>query len=234
MATIDSLAPELLDEIFEHLVVGWERENLCAASLVCRLSSLDLIYPVYFPNDPGPLTARNLRHLDLLLAPYEDSFEAIFSPSRQSLLSICPGSLRNIGPAIVEYFAEMPFPLVRHLALDCSQGIEFWPKLILSFQSLATLEIYQAQIQDTAKEAVAAVGASVVATLQNLIFTSIKMDEAIIAELLRLIKLPNLAGLRRLEIPMVSKDELAGETGLALVDKCEERSISLLCRYGWL
>ncbi|KAL8277033.1 hypothetical protein RQP46_010567 [Phenoliferia psychrophenolica] len=81
---------------------------------------------------------------------------------------------------------------------------------------------------------VGAVGASVVATLQNLVFTKIEMDEDELAALLRLIKLPNLAGLRRLEIAAVSKDELAGETGLALLDECEERSISLLCRYGWL
>ncbi|KAL8286975.1 hypothetical protein RQP46_003981 [Phenoliferia psychrophenolica] len=60
------------------------------------------------------------------------------------------------------------------------------------------------------------------------------MPESIIEEITYTIKLPNLEGLRRIEIPTVLKDELAGETGLALLDECEERSISLLCRYGYL
>ncbi|KAL8277319.1 hypothetical protein RQP46_010272 [Phenoliferia psychrophenolica] len=60
------------------------------------------------------------------------------------------------------------------------------------------------------------------------------MESKTIKELLRTIKLPNLQGLRRLELPKVSKDELAGNVGLALLEECEKRSISLLCRYGWL
>ncbi|KAL8286896.1 hypothetical protein RQP46_003902 [Phenoliferia psychrophenolica] len=60
------------------------------------------------------------------------------------------------------------------------------------------------------------------------------MAEETLEELVITIRLPNLSGLCRLEIPMVSKDALAGEAGLALLDECEERSISLLCRYGYL
>ncbi|KAL8277018.1 hypothetical protein RQP46_010552 [Phenoliferia psychrophenolica] len=142
----------------------------------------------------------------------------------------------NIDSAteLVESFADEPFPLVRHLVLIDSQGFDLWPTLIDSFSSLVTLEILDTLLQDTSKESVVTVGASVVATLQNLIFVSAGMDEQTMRELLRVIQLPNLAGLRRLEIPMVSKDELAGETGLALLDECEERSIVLRCRYGYL
>ncbi|KAL8277037.1 hypothetical protein RQP46_010571 [Phenoliferia psychrophenolica] len=156
MATIDSLAPELLSEIFGHLVIGWERSHLCVASLVCR------------------------RWRD---------------PAQRVLFQNVDGGHEWCSSAHTE--------------------------------GLTSLSI-------TYPESVTAVGACAIPTLQSLIFTNFQMSEAIIAELLRIIKLPNLEGVRRLEIPMVSKDELAGEAGLALLDECEERSISLLCRYGYL
>ncbi|KAL8277005.1 hypothetical protein RQP46_010539 [Phenoliferia psychrophenolica] len=170
---------------------------------------------------------------------------AIVSLARHSLVSVSFECLDvYTATALIECFAEKPFPLVRHLVLDQRHrhqpygvvdqpyGVDLWPQIMAAFPALVTLEIANPMRQTV--DFVAAVGASVVATLQNLIFTSIKMEEITIAELLRVIKLPNLAGVHRLEIPMTSKDDFVGEAGLALLDECEKRSISLLCRYGYL
>ncbi|KAL8277006.1 hypothetical protein RQP46_010540 [Phenoliferia psychrophenolica] len=309
MATIDSLAPELLDEIFEHFPLGYRCLDHLRASLVCRrwrepaqrllfqnvvlrtkrmadawlqstgraryrtrsltmgqwenqaqLLSMEVLKACpdlrslwlgdcedggyewcssahveeSFPYDAGPLTTRNLRHLSLYADLGINSNEAVFSPIRHSLVYLSLEALDAYSaPALIKCFADKPFPLVRHLLLNEPLGFELWPKLITSFPSLVTLEILYSHPTNL-NETLVAVGASVVATLQNLIFTGIWMSGDTIAELLHLIKLPNLAGLRRLEIPAVSKDELAGATGLALLDECEERSISLRCRYGYL
>ncbi|KAL8280053.1 hypothetical protein RQP46_007634 [Phenoliferia psychrophenolica] len=171
MATIDSLAPELLSEIFEHLWLGQGR---------------------------NPAT-------------------------RLSYLS---------APTLLDVLAKATFPLVRHLVLDDSTEFDVWPNVIGHFPSLITLEIMDHTGDDTA-ESLFAVGASVPATLQNLLLNSFRGDDSIIL-LLRIIKLPNLAGLHRIEVPMTPKSAFENVAGLALLDECEERSITLLCRYGYV
>ncbi|KAL8277296.1 hypothetical protein RQP46_010249 [Phenoliferia psychrophenolica] len=201
------------------------------------LVSLLLAYPDNFPINAGPINTPNLRHLSVFVNIKVVSWsKSIFSPTHHYLESLTLERLDDeCAPALIACLSAKPFPLVRHLVLEDATGYKFWPTLLPSFPSLLTLEILGPPYGNgTVEESVTAVGASVVATLQNLVFTYLTMEEAAMAELLRVIKLPHLAGLRRIEIPMVSKDKLAGEAGLALLDECEKRSISLLCRYGWL
>ncbi|KAL8277341.1 hypothetical protein RQP46_010294 [Phenoliferia psychrophenolica] len=61
-----------------------------------------------------------------------------------------------------------------------------------------------------------------------------KLDDKNLQELLKVVKLSNLEGLRRLEMLAVSQDDLAGEAGLALLDECEKRSISVLSGSGYM
>ncbi|KAL8277295.1 hypothetical protein RQP46_010248 [Phenoliferia psychrophenolica] len=260
MATIDSLPPELLCKIMEHIFSEWQTWNLCDASLVCqkwrepaqrvllrnvvpalsgsaevwlqsegryRVESLSILWEWFEGSLPMKLlrACPNLRSL-WLNGDYDDGgYEWCTSVHAED---------DECAPALIACLSAKPFPLVRRLVLEDATGYEFWPKLLPSFPPLLTLELNGHAIDGGTVESVAAVGASVVATLRNLIFTKIKMDEDELAELLRIIKLPNLAGLRRLEISMTPKDAFAGKAGLALLDECEKRSISLLCRYGWL
>ncbi|KAL8277343.1 hypothetical protein RQP46_010296 [Phenoliferia psychrophenolica] len=140
--------------------------------------------------------------------------------------------------SIVTILAEEPFPLVRHLTFERSSAFELWPELIgTNFPALSTLEVIEGGgTKLFVKEAITAVGASAPPTLQTLIlkdyyqYQGPQDDEGEAQELLRVIKLPKLEGLRRIEINTISKDDLTtGEVGLALLDECEKRSISLLC-----
>ncbi|KAL8277294.1 hypothetical protein RQP46_010247 [Phenoliferia psychrophenolica] len=212
MATIDSLAPELLDDILEHLLTEWEQPDLYAASIVCRRwqdpAQRVLFQNVVLPNKSmanawlqSPARPR-YRARSLAMGHWGDS------PLSMEILAACP-DLRSL---CLDYKSE-------------DGGYEWC--------SSAHVEAH-APLMGTIEDSVAAVGVAVVPTLQNLILTGIWMKENTIEELLSILKLPNLVGIRRLEIPKVQKDNLAGEAGLALLDECEERSISLLCRYGWL
>ncbi|KAL8277338.1 hypothetical protein RQP46_010291 [Phenoliferia psychrophenolica] len=102
--------------------------------------------------------------------------------------------------------------------------------MFASLPFLATLELDE----DYDFDAVAFIGISPLPKLQNLVLTGTQASEDTFLELTQLIKLPNLKSLRRLELPMTLKDDFAVEAGLALLDECEKRSISLLCRYGYL
>ncbi|KAL8277332.1 hypothetical protein RQP46_010285 [Phenoliferia psychrophenolica] len=224
MATVDSLAAELLSDIMGHLEVDILGDalhgDLCNAALVCRKwrePAQRAMFRTVVLERGDQLNIRPLKKLsdDIALARLDDG---------------------NLGAHLANYFAIEQFPLVRHLILDCVSEYDFWPVLIRSFPALVTLEIAdQAYFEQyTSRMSVVAVGASALPTLQNLIFDSRWMDEYALLDLNRIIKFPNLEGLRRIEMVMVSKEELAGATGLALLDECKERSISLLCRYGWL
>ncbi|KAL8277346.1 hypothetical protein RQP46_010299 [Phenoliferia psychrophenolica] len=208
------------------------------------------MYPQRFPYEPDPLVFPNLRHLEVELngvlgmmpgAFSRRTLKAIFSPFCKSLVSLRLNGLiiDTTATRLVKVLSAAPFVYVRHLSLE-GLGI---PSLILrdllsTFPSLITLEFAEPGAGEDyiAGELISSTGDGAPATLQNLIFNIglCPVDEEAITELLRVIKLPNLKGLRSIEIPIVSKDELASEPGLALLDECEERSISLLCRYGYL
>ncbi|KAL8281530.1 hypothetical protein RQP46_006214 [Phenoliferia psychrophenolica] len=55
-----------------------------------------------------------------------------------------------------------------------------------------------------------------------------------IKSLLRIIRLENLKGLQQLEIEATPKETLGNLVGLALLRECEVRSISVLCRSGYV
>ncbi|KAL8280074.1 hypothetical protein RQP46_007655 [Phenoliferia psychrophenolica] len=217
------------------------------------------MYPERFPPDSAPLVLPNLRHLEVYVDGGENddggddeddedewlslaTIEAIFTPFRQSLLSLRLVDLQSdtIAKRLVKVLAGAePFSHVRHLAFQVPgyDAFRVVCDIISAFPSLVTLELELFVGIYTPGQQVAVVaelGDTAPSTLQNLIFNSAGMDEDVIMEILDTIKCPNLEGLRRLEVPAVSKDGLKGEAGLALLDECEKRSISLLCRYGYL
>ncbi|KAL8287608.1 hypothetical protein RQP46_003466 [Phenoliferia psychrophenolica] len=55
-----------------------------------------------------------------------------------------------------------------------------------------------------------------------------------LTELLRIIRLPNLASLRHLNLPGLQKPELSNPYGVALLEECEDRTIVFRCRYGYM
>ncbi|KAL8286868.1 hypothetical protein RQP46_003874 [Phenoliferia psychrophenolica] len=162
--------------------------------------------------------------------------ESIFQPVCNSLTFLHLVFLDSTSTArsLVRILAAAPFPHVLYLVLEHCEVYKQWPNIFKAFPSLLTLEVSEEGCDRSTREAsVIAVGASVAPTLEALIFTS-RMSKDTLKQILHTVKLPNLGGLRRLEIRRVGKGDLAGETGLALLDECEERSISLLCRYGYL
>ncbi|KAL8277323.1 hypothetical protein RQP46_010276 [Phenoliferia psychrophenolica] len=208
------------------------------------IESLTIVYPEYFPTEPAALSLPNLRHLEVYVDVGDDeeplkisTLEALFLPLHKSVVSLgLVGGEYLEGDATVARLAKVlaaePFQHVLHLSLEQTSE-EYWPDLLPSFPSLVTLEL-------TGRSdylAVEAIGLCVPPTIQRLVFVDFDTEDQdfnSFSRLLPVIKLPNLAGLRQLEFPRVSKDELAGETGLALLDECEKRSISLLCSYGYL
>ncbi|KAL8277672.1 hypothetical protein RQP46_009945 [Phenoliferia psychrophenolica] len=88
-------------------------------------------------------------------------------------------------------------------------------------------------------EQVAAVGRCAPPQLEALTLRNVMDDrpddlDPLLDGLSTILRLPKLAQLRHLRLPTVPKFELTGLSGLALMEECEERSISLLCRYGYL
>ena len=78
-----------------------------------------------------------------------------------------------------------------------------------------------------------AMGACVTSTLHTLSYDCpAPLAQPAIVGIEHLLKLPNLAGIRHLELPTLGKDDFETEAGLALLDECDGRSISLLCWYG--
>lgn len=57
------------------------------------------------------------------------------------------------------------------------------------------------------------------------------MFESNFFELLRLIKLPKLVHLRRLELPALPISVLTGRRGRALLVECDDRGIMFRCKY---
>ncbi|KAL8277322.1 hypothetical protein RQP46_010275 [Phenoliferia psychrophenolica] len=205
------------------------------------LERLSISYPEYFPLNPAELELPNLRHLELFIdGTGEEDFmrgsalKAILLPLHQSLVTLRLVNLESatVAARLVEILSEEPFRHVRDLTLMDLSAIHILPDILLSFPSLSTLELYDSDA--FAFDAVGFVGTNPLPTLQNLVLSGAPATEFTFSELTRIIKLPNLDCLRRVEIPSVSKDELANETGLALLEECEERSISLLCSYGYL
>ncbi|KAL8277316.1 hypothetical protein RQP46_010269 [Phenoliferia psychrophenolica] len=213
------------------------------------LESLSILHPEHFPTS-GALLPPSLRHLELYLDcggldhPTPDlpsltssSLHHIFSSSvRQSLTSLHLVGLErdSIAHRLLQVLVSNPFPNVLHLILEDIAIPKAWPTLLSPFPALLTLELIEGRDAETGRDKLEALGASVPSTLQNLIITTLRKEETTLVALLRIIKLPNFESLRRLELPTVRKDDLARKAGLALLEECELRTISILCRDGYL
>ncbi|KAL8277347.1 hypothetical protein RQP46_010300 [Phenoliferia psychrophenolica] len=231
MATIDSLALELLDSIFSHLTHN-------PLQSLHRLTSLSLYQIRNFPVSAGPLATHNLRHLNMYCIESDPALlETILLPSRHSLHSLC---LEGVEPSsastFVESLTKASFPLLRHLTLQGSESFNVWSQLIGdNFPSLVTIEF-----KDAPRQIATVVVAPLVNSppaLRNHVLSDwrINWDQDGMKELLRIVKVLKIEGLCRMEVNRLSKDDVvACDAGLALLDECKERSISLLCRYGYL
>ncbi|KAL8281290.1 hypothetical protein RQP46_006324 [Phenoliferia psychrophenolica] len=213
-----------------------------------NLKKLKLEYPADSPTNATyrPLELSHLRSLDLHVCGNDDGvfplnlLKAIFHPASDTLTFICLHTPleESITNLLVDVFAAAPFQHVRHLVLDGWDNVtSTWCRILKSFPSLLTLELADdIGFNYIPEDVVTAAGESVPPTLENLIFSDGcgGFNSGALETLLDTIRLPNLTSLRRLAFPMISKDWLANVVGFALLDECEERSISLLCRYGYL
>ena len=194
-----------------------------------------VLTPIRYPC--GPLKVRT-RHLQLHLDHEElDSrtFSDIIEPSRHTLASLHLTSLGESTTAenLVGFLTAAQFPSVRFLTLEDSDAFSAWPRIIKSLPSLINLVIirwtasYEEQVF-----MIRALGNSVSVTILHL--CCFLNDPDSLKEILHLLHRPNFAGIRHLELPTIGKEDFASEAGLALLNECEKRSISLLCRYGYM
>ncbi|KAL8290647.1 hypothetical protein RQP46_002905 [Phenoliferia psychrophenolica] len=226
-------------------------EWLCGLQTT-SLTSLRIASPEKFPTTASPPLQLSLRHLDLCII--DDYFgtktrlrpnqiSTIFSSSRETLLTL---RLNSLGTKInaknlIDYFTKETFENLHTLIfLENGSTIKLWPKFFALFPSLATFEI-----SDFDEKSIAAVAASATAGLSSLTFgheiesymknwNFTPFDAPLLVELLHILRLPNLAGLRRLTFRTSRQAEFETEEGLAVLDECKKRSITLLCRSGYL
>ena len=122
-----------------------------------------------------------------------------------------------------------PFPNLRTLVLAGVNNLDVLGDLISSSPSLKRLEI-----KPFDQHLLKAVCRSVSTTLEVLSLTGAGSQVGILEYLRPALELPNLAGLRRLNLPTFTKPGLGSQAGIALLEECEARSVSLLCRYGYM
>lgn len=200
------------------------------------------MFPEHMSLTASPLPFRT-RHLSIHLDyPDIDSsiLKMIFGPNRSSLASLKLFTLANSATSrrLIDFFARAPFTNVRSLVLDQSFAFSDWPDLVKAFPFLAHLDFtYDGDVlsDDLEAQILEAVGSCVPSTLQRL---RLRYPPSAYRKRIMGIKsfigLPNLVGIRHLELPTLRKDDFACEAGVALLQECEERSVSLLCRYGYL
>ncbi|KAL8290621.1 hypothetical protein RQP46_002879 [Phenoliferia psychrophenolica] len=214
------------------------------------LKSLRIACPELFPEADHPLQLR-VHHLNLLvnhgvtLEPHQ--INTILRSSRESLVSL---ELKFYGHTTTvtrlrDFFAAERFNSLRHLTL-CGRRLNGMnDSIVMLVPLLPALESLTLESFDPAS--VAAVGASATAGLKTLTlgheiswdFVPEKLPQdkiplPFLAEILRILRLPNLAGLRRLSLPWPTQSDFLNEEGLALLEECKMRSISFLSRSGYL
>ncbi|KAL8290182.1 hypothetical protein RQP46_003121 [Phenoliferia psychrophenolica] len=204
----------------------------CTSVQGAGLKKLSLRTPGALPSDPKPFTCR-LRYLELYHTNtvYQSNYQFILLPSRDTL-----ETLHLIGDIsdLTDYVASAgPFPKVKHLILDEISSHVCLNTLVTSFPSLARLDIstHLPPIVLAAFQATAA-GAlrDLTLRLENAVWT-----EATFESLLRAFDLPFFSTVTCVHLASLGKVDLASTTsGMALLEECEKRSISLECRYGYL
>ena len=163
-----------------------------------------------------------------------------------TLASICFSPLGaagrdHVAKNLTDVLATVPFPHVRRLGLELYTAFACLPKLFRKKGKIPVLTSSRwpknCPGYDTPNKSVSAVRASGSGHAPHPHLRQHRdrrRRSSRVTPTLRLYPLTNLQGWSRLEIAMVPKEDLMGETGLALLDKCKEWSISLRCRYGYL
>ena len=126
------------------------------------------------------------------------------------------------------------FPNLRKLILGTIRDERYHqiPSLIACLPHLTTLEL-----QVLCPLSAVAVGLGVCGKgLEVLKFTgpSTSRPADKLWGLWRVLRKPNLAGVRRLEMPLLATAELKEPAGVALLLECDARGISASCRYGYV
>ncbi|KAL8280056.1 hypothetical protein RQP46_007637 [Phenoliferia psychrophenolica] len=186
--------------------------------------------------------AFRLRHfgLTITILPYLNlpAITSILSSSSVSLTSLRLAGQWDRGkcmglPTFLTLLAATPLPHVHTLILTTTNLL--LPELLSSFSSLAKLELFWLSDFPLSKQSMRAVGACAPATLRTLTLSGYGMGKGALEELLAILMSPVLlVGLCRLELPMVLKYQLAGETGIKLLEECEKRKVLLTYCYGYL
>lgn len=202
----------------------------------------------YFPQSEDPGTREYgpldlyLRHLSIgkFASGFDEEQLAVsLHTSRDSLTTrllsnFTPDSSiygdKSAAEHLVSYFTANEFPNPDSLAISYPQDYQEWLELIAVFPALASLEIEAFTLG-----AVTILGAC--ATIKFEIHSFIPpgiVDDHFIIELDRVIRLPSLAGLRRLNLASMPLLAFGTSAGLDLLQDFEERGITLPSRYGSL
>lgn len=196
-------------------------------------------YPDLFPDDETPI-ACELRFLELdMRCELEPStLHALTSTSLASLTTLHLSNLTQLGATqLTSFFTTSPLPNLHTLILDTLYPSPLWSLLALTFPALTTLRV--SARQTTLVKVLTALGTSAPPTVRNLSLhlqhqRGTSLTAPTICELLRIIQLPKMAGVRRVELPTVPRKDLEGSVGANLLRECEARRVVFVCRYGYL
>ncbi|KAL8279960.1 hypothetical protein RQP46_007541 [Phenoliferia psychrophenolica] len=195
------------------------------------LQSLAIGWPEFFPMDADhpPLTHR-LRRLTLNAGDQIDprQIHQILISSKETLVQLELTSARSgtTLTRLADFFTLEVFANVRSLVLVNADAYSSWPALIASLPNLTSLEVRHLYGQ----EGITAVGLSATTGIEDLSLSMRSFYEpSTLKKLRNMIKLPNLAGLRRLRLNLVGASWAAFDepVGRALRKECEKRDIRI-------
>lgn len=205
-----------------------------ATAELSEVQHLSVLCPEAFPTNtiPLPFHLQSLRlyfdgAIDILTFSLSILFNSFESLSTLHLFGVThPTALAHL----IAFLDSTPLQNLHSLVLEAAECENQWLALVATLPSLTSFEIRYFY-----PSSFAAVGTSALPTLEVLKFTSsLTMEQSSLAELYLVVQQPNLAGLRRIEIPTVPRTNLEKWPGTAMMDKCERRGISVLCQYGYV
>lgn len=179
--------------------------------------SVLLSYP--FPPSETPLTVKLESQNISISSSYaldEHTISTILGSSADTFTTLSLSKFYgSTTDNITALLTKTPFLHLRTLDFYELTGSETsWTRLLCALPTLTTLKIRWIDFT-----AYALIGASATAKLETIAISGYNLDEATLEELLRVIRLPALQGLRHLEYPWHwDKAVLAGRAGLALLE----------------
>ncbi|KAL8287390.1 hypothetical protein RQP46_003842 [Phenoliferia psychrophenolica] len=206
------------------------------------IKDLRVLQLAEFPRLEKPLDLR-LDRFDLFVSPFTTIHPhhliTFLSSSRETLRLL---ELTHLGDEttsanLIEFFTTEEFDNVRCLIFRNSKGTVklHWPKFLRCFPFLRRLDIYGFD-----PASIYAVSHGATTALEVLTLGSERdglgypLDQSILGRLGELVAEPNLAGLRRLNVPAAAASSFDNPSGLAFLEECEERGIAVRCRYGYV